>query len=136
MSSPKTNGREPVYLKLANALEGMIANRSLRPGERVPSVRQFSRQQNVSVPTALQAYATLETRGLIEARPKTGRLHQIRVHMAAIGCMVVGDALYATPGGGPDVRRLCLHAADGWQAVSRLRGAGTGSPRVGRPRAA
>ena len=72
MSSPKTNGREPVYLKLANALEGMIANRSLRPGERVPSVRQFSRQQNVSVPTALQAYATLETRGLIEARPKSG----------------------------------------------------------------
>jgi len=72
VSSPKTNGREPVYLKLANALEGMIANRSLRPGERVPSVRQFSRQQNVSVPTALQAYATLETRGLIEARPKSG----------------------------------------------------------------
>jgi DNA-binding transcriptional MocR family regulator len=35
-------------------------------------VRQFSRQQRVSVPTALQAYATLETRGLIAARPKSG----------------------------------------------------------------
>jgi DNA-binding transcriptional MocR family regulator len=64
--------REPVYLKLANTLEGMIASRSLRPGDRVPSVRQFSQQQRVSVPTALQAYATLETRGLIEARPKSG----------------------------------------------------------------
>jgi DNA-binding transcriptional MocR family regulator len=72
VSCSTANGKEPIYLKLANTLEGMIANRSLRPGERVPSVRQFSRQQDVSVPTALQAYATLETRGLIEARPKSG----------------------------------------------------------------
>jgi DNA-binding transcriptional MocR family regulator len=66
------NGQEPVYQKLANLLEGMIQDRSLRPGDRVPSVRKFSSQQRVSVPTALQAYATLETRGLIEARPKSG----------------------------------------------------------------
>ena len=63
---------EPVYQKLANLLEGMIRSQSLRPGDRVPSVRQFSRQQRVSVPTALNAFATLETRGLIEARPKSG----------------------------------------------------------------
>ena len=62
----------PVYQRLAGLLEGMIQNRSLRPGDRMPSVRQFSRQQRVSVPTALNAYATLETRGLIEARPKSG----------------------------------------------------------------
>src|SRR5262245_25135593 len=68
--STETDG--PVYQKLANLLEGMIQNRSLRPGDRVPSVRQFSRQQRVSIPTALNAYATLETRGLIEARPKSG----------------------------------------------------------------
>lgn len=67
-----SNDRQPVYLKLANALEAMIASRSLRPGDRIPSVRQFSQQQRVSVPTALQAYATLETRGLIQARPKSG----------------------------------------------------------------
>ncbi len=72
MASTVHIGREPVYQKLANSLEGMIRDRSLRPGDRVPSVRQFSTQQRVSVPTALQAYATLETRGLIEARPKSG----------------------------------------------------------------
>jgi DNA-binding transcriptional MocR family regulator len=72
MQTSIRTGREPVYQKLANLLEGLIENQSLRPGDRVPSVRQFSTQQRVSVPTALQAYATLETRGLIEARPKSG----------------------------------------------------------------
>lgn len=62
----------PVYAKLAGVLSEMIQSRSLRAGDRMPSVRQFSSQQRVSVPTALRAYVTLETRGLIEARPKSG----------------------------------------------------------------
>jgi DNA-binding transcriptional MocR family regulator len=62
----------PIYLRLADSLEVMIRNRSFRPGDRMPSVRQFSREQRVSIPTAMHAYATLETRGHIEARPKSG----------------------------------------------------------------
>ena len=62
----------PVYQQLATRLEEMIQSRSLRAGDRMPSVRQFSSQQRVSVPTALQAYVTLEMRGLIEAKPKSG----------------------------------------------------------------
>ncbi|MEI9960159.1 MAG: PLP-dependent aminotransferase family protein [Limisphaerales bacterium] len=62
----------PIYQRLAGLLEEMIRSRSLRAGDRMPSVRQFGLQQRVSVPTALQAYVTLETRGLIEARPKSG----------------------------------------------------------------
>jgi 23S rRNA pseudouridine1911/1915/1917 synthase len=39
---------------------------------------------------------------LIEARPRTGRRHQLRVHLASIGHPLAGDALY----GGPEVVEL------------------------------
>jgi DNA-binding transcriptional regulator YhcF (GntR family) len=89
MQSAPRNGKEPAYQKLAGVLEGMITAKSLRPGDRVPSVRQFSRQQRVSVPTALQAFATLESRGLIEARPKSGfyvRMRQSNLVPEPAGC--------------------------------------------------
>jgi 23S rRNA pseudouridine1911/1915/1917 synthase len=47
----------------------------------------------------------------VEVRLETGRTHQIRVHMAALGCPVVGDATY---GGRPrpaGLSRHFLHAA-------------------------
>ncbi len=46
---------------------------------------------------------------LLEVRPLTGRTHQIRVHLMAIGHAVVGDELYGSQDGAP---RLMLHA---WQ---------------------
>jgi 23S rRNA pseudouridine1911/1915/1917 synthase len=43
---------------------------------------------------------------LVEARPRTGRTHQIRVHLSAIGHPVLGDRAYG--GGGDLARRLGL----------------------------
>lgn len=34
---------------------------------------------------------------LVELRPKTGRTHQLRVHMEAVGCPLVGDKMYGQP---------------------------------------
>jgi RluA family pseudouridine synthase len=44
----------------------------------------------------------------IEAAPKTGRTHQIRVHLAECGLPILGDDLYGAGGSG----RLMLHAGE------------------------
>jgi len=46
---------------------------------------------------------------LIEARPETGRMHQIRVHLSSVGMPILGDRLYGT--GAESAPRLMLHAA-------------------------
>lgn len=48
---------------------------------------------------------------LIEAAPLTGRTHQIRLHLAFIGCPVVGDAIYGRRKASLPLARHFLHAA-------------------------
>jgi 23S rRNA pseudouridine1911/1915/1917 synthase len=61
-------------------------------------------RQWVNVPgaiPAITAYKVIdagETYSVVRAFPKTGRLHQIRVHFAAIGHPLLGDPLYADEG--------------------------------------
>ena len=62
----------PLYVQIAQSLSRQVADGALRPGDRVPSLRQLSQQQRVSVTTALQAYMWLENRGYLEARPQSG----------------------------------------------------------------
>jgi 23S rRNA pseudouridine1911/1915/1917 synthase len=45
---------------------------------------------------------------LIEVKPTTGRTHQIRVHMTALGHPIIGDQLYGTIS--PLINRQALHA--------------------------
>lgn len=47
----------------------------------------------------------------VELRPMTGRTHQLRVHLMAIGHPIVGDTLYAPPAVQAMARRLALHAS-------------------------
>ena len=98
------------------------------------------------------SYAVLERltdADLVELRPRTGRRHQLRVHMHAIGHAVLGDPRYGSPRPVGGVERLMLHAAtlsfegpdgspvaaraasppDFEAVVARLRGSGREVPR-------
>ncbi len=62
---------------------------------------------------AMTAYRVLETSihaSLIEARAITGRLHQIRVHLDAIGCAILGDPRYGPKESRQLAGRVALHA--------------------------
>jgi len=58
--------------------------------------------------TEYEVLAADSERSFLVVRPETGRTHQIRVHLAAIGVPVTFDRVYGTPGEG----RQMLHA---WQ---------------------
>lgn len=60
------------YQELADRLAELIRAGTYAQGDRIPSVRQMSQQQGVSISTVLQAYILLENRGLIEPRPQSG----------------------------------------------------------------
>jgi 23S rRNA pseudouridine1911/1915/1917 synthase len=47
---------------------------------------------------------------LLECRPVTGRLHQVRVHLASIGCPILGDELYGPRSRVRAAPRLALQA--------------------------
>ncbi len=61
-----------LYEQTAGKLATLIEQGTLRPGERLPSVRRLKHQHGVSVSTVLEAYRLLEDKGLIEARPQSG----------------------------------------------------------------
>jgi 23S rRNA pseudouridine1911/1915/1917 synthase len=47
---------------------------------------------------------------VVEVRPRTGRMHQIRAHLAAIGHPVLGDPVYGRGQADPTLTRPMLHA--------------------------
>lgn len=54
---------------------------------------------------------------LVEARPTTGRTHQIRLHMAIIGHSIVGDKIYSRTPAFDQRYRLMLHS---WKVIVPL----------------
>lgn len=56
--------------------------------------------------TAFEVRERAERATLLEAAPRTGRTHQIRVHLSAVGHPILGDGRYG--GGGDDAKALGL----------------------------
>jgi 23S rRNA (cytosine1962-C5)-methyltransferase len=82
--------------------ELVVKSSLVRAGE-----KYVSRPLHVGGEPAETRFRPLGARTLIEAQPRTGRTHQIRVHAAEAGFPILGDTLY----GGTPAPRVCLHAS-------------------------
>ncbi|HWL72180.1 MAG TPA: RNA pseudouridine synthase [Geminicoccus sp.] len=88
------DGRIDLPLAKRSAQRGWWMEPSEQGQVAVTDVRVLARQGGVA---------------LVEAQPKTGRTHQIRVHLKALGAPLLGDTIYGPAAAGRS-RRLMLHA--------------------------
>lgn len=61
-----------LYDKVRDLVVEQIRAGSLRPGDRLPSLRRMSSQLKVSIATVMQGYDNLEREGFVSARPQSG----------------------------------------------------------------
>jgi tRNA pseudouridine32 synthase/23S rRNA pseudouridine746 synthase len=60
----------------------------------------------------IKHHQPVENASRVELKPITGRTHQLRLHMMAIGHAILGDTLYASPEVVARAPRLLLHARE------------------------
>ncbi|MFI2648217.1 GntR family transcriptional regulator [Micromonospora fulviviridis] len=65
-------GPEPPYRRIAAEIRRRINLGELRPGDRVPSARQLTREHGVAIATATRVLALLRAEGLVLTRPGAG----------------------------------------------------------------
>ncbi|OGR89918.1 MAG: hypothetical protein A2992_00865 [Elusimicrobia bacterium RIFCSPLOWO2_01_FULL_59_12] len=99
-------------------IEGVIAARTgvidapVGRSRKIPTRMEVSPLGKASE-TAFEIQETLKEVSLVRLTPKTGRTHQIRVHLSAIGHPIVGDRSYGAKsiwGQSYGIRRPLLHA--------------------------
>ncbi len=61
-----------IYESLADEIKFKIDSGVYKAGDKLPSIRDFHKQLNLSISTVYKAYIELEASGVIEARPKSG----------------------------------------------------------------
>ena len=69
----------PIYVQLVEGVRRALEVGTLRPGERLPTVRALAGELTVAPNTVVKAYNELQREGLIESR-------------AGVGTVVVGEA--------------------------------------------
>jgi RluA family pseudouridine synthase len=108
-------------VKIYHALAGLPGHRPPRHWQVRSSLASVGRGAAARVKSVTDGGSPAETdfavleileRGLVvEARPRTGRKHQVRVHLAEAGLPILGDDLYGGRGPvGLTIPRLMLHA--------------------------
>ncbi len=110
----RTRSVEKIYMALVDGRPPTPNGRVEAPIGRNSTHRKL---MSVVIPEkgriAVSEYRTLESfpvHTLLEVHPLTGRTHQIRVHMAFLGCPVTGDTVYGKKKSTLDLGRHFLHA--------------------------
>ncbi len=68
----KTNSDVPIYRQLVEQVRRMAASGRVKPGDRLPSVRQLAENLAINPMTISKAYSLLEQSGLLERRRGVG----------------------------------------------------------------
>lgn len=95
----------PSWEKLS--IDVRLAREDLPEARKGPLARQTVDDNGKRALTRVRVLARAEGMALVEARPETGRMHQIRIHLAHVGHPLEGDPLY---GAGARGEPLFLHA--------------------------
>jgi len=98
---------EKTYLALVCGRSGQDEWSVDAPIGKVASARYGIVEGGKAAITEFRTVATSGDLTLVEARPLTGRTHQIRVHLASVGLPILGDATY----GGLPAGRMMLHCS-------------------------
>jgi DNA-binding transcriptional regulator YhcF (GntR family) len=111
---------EPPYRRIVEEIRGRIHTGELRPGERIPSVRQLARSWGVAAATATKAMAALREDGLVEAKVGSGTVVSVQRKQPAAPPRAVGAK---QPLSRKHVLRAAMAVADveGLDAVSMRR---------------
>lgn len=62
----------PIYVQLVDGVRHALGVGTLRPGDRLPTVRGLAEELTVAPNTVVKAYNELQRAGLIESRPGVG----------------------------------------------------------------
>ena len=68
----KPENDEPIYLQLRDQIVAGIASGGLKPGDQLPSVREFARDLGVNYHTVNKAYALLRDEGYVNIYGRSG----------------------------------------------------------------
>jgi len=99
--------RMPRFEQLAADIRASIDTGVLRPGDRLPSIRESSLSRRLSITTVKRAYGLMESLGLVESRPQSGYYVRLRLPLKRPAAPPTRPPLSAGEDAPePDVRRL------------------------------
>lgn len=100
---------ECVVRGVPEAVSGLVDLPIARDPARPPRYR-IDHDAGRPAQTAWRLLARLDSVARLEVEPRTGRSHQIRLHLATLGHPIVGDPLYGDGASAGAADRMLLHA--------------------------